>query len=122
MMSPTHPSFLELDRLALDAAKPATREHVATCTECQAHLSRLEHPVPVPRWVRGGRPVPQPPPFPRLWAFAAAVICASLVAGVTVTVTRSASPAYVEKATAPAVALFIKREERVTQWDTREAV
>jgi len=40
--SPAHPSYLELDRLALGA--PATREtaaHVAACDRCRAHLDGL---------------------------------------------------------------------------------
>ncbi|AKT38551.1 hypothetical protein [Chondromyces crocatus] len=38
-----HPSFLELDRLALDAAtSPETQAHVAACPTCQRHLASRE--------------------------------------------------------------------------------
>jgi hypothetical protein len=120
MEPPVHPSFLELDRLAVDAAQPATRDHVAGCAQCQAHLSRLQHEVHVPEWVRGGA-IPGPAPRWRVFAIAAAVGCASVVAGVTVTLTRS-PPTDGEKAVAPGLAVFIKRDERVVQWDTRQSV
>jgi hypothetical protein len=122
MMEPSvHPSFLELDRLAVNAAQPATRDHVAGCAQCQAHLGRLQHEVHVPQWVRGGTPAPSAPPRWRWLAVATAVACASVVAGVTATLTRSGATSG-EKAAAPGVAVFIKRDERVARWDTREPV
>jgi hypothetical protein len=120
MEPPVHPSFLELDRLAVNAARPATREHVAGCAQCQAHLSRMQHEVHVPEWVRGGK-LPAPESRWRVFAIAIAASCALLVAGSTVLLTRG-PPTDGEKAVAPGVALFIKRDERVAQWDTRQSV
>ena len=48
-----HPSFLELDRLALDVDVPeSVRVHVEGCAECAAYVSQLQQPLPVPGWVK----------------------------------------------------------------------
>ena len=52
MQTPSHPSFLQLDRMSLDAGNEETQTHVAGCAECQAYLGRLQLPAPVPAWVR----------------------------------------------------------------------
>jgi len=122
MMPPqVHPSFLELDLLAADAAQPSTRAHVAGCTQCQEHLGRLQHQVHVPAWVRTGRP-PQPvrARWP-LFALAAAAACALVVAGV-MTRPASSGPSDGEKAFAPGVLLYVKHDERVAQWEPRQSV
>jgi hypothetical protein len=50
---PAHPSYLELDRLALGApAAPETAAHVAACDRCRAHLDGLGQAPALPAALR----------------------------------------------------------------------
>ena len=50
----THPSYLELDRIALGAAMPDTAAHASACATCRAYVDALAASAgaPIPSWVR----------------------------------------------------------------------
>jgi hypothetical protein len=45
----SHPSYLQLDRLALGEGSPEVAAHAEACSVCGAHLGRLLLPVAMPR-------------------------------------------------------------------------
>lgn len=47
----SHPSFLELDRHALERGCLPTAAHVAQCTRCQAYLAEPASIEPAPAWI-----------------------------------------------------------------------
>jgi hypothetical protein len=52
MTATRHPSYLELDRLAVGGiASTALRSHVEGCAVCRAHLERVAPAQAVPSWV-----------------------------------------------------------------------
>jgi hypothetical protein len=114
-----HPSFLELDRLSLEASTEATRLHVEACADCQAHVGRLQAEVAIPAWVRA--------PRPRRWrlfglAGTFATACVAVVVAYQVAGFGSHGAIEVEKASGPGLALYIKRGDRVILWDHQEPV
>ena len=53
MTDSSHPSFFELDRLALGhSSDSAIADHARECELCRAHLARVQATVPIPDWVR----------------------------------------------------------------------
>lgn len=130
--SEQHPSFLELDRLALDApTSPATREHVAGCAVCQEHLASLSPPRDLSELPAIRRRVRARPAARLLWA-APALAAAAAVAlfvlsrppGRVDTEIRgpAAEDGFTTVKGSAAVLLHVKRGERVFVWDGAEPV
>lgn len=110
-----HPSFLELDRLALGHGPEAeAHPHVRGCAECQAHLARLAQPVSMPDWARTlGAPTPRSLFSAwRLPSFAAAAVMV-LLAVILVPRVREDRPAWSAKGL-PGVVVHFKRGETVS--------
>lgn len=114
-MSP-HPSFLQLDRLALGAADPQVAAHVASCDSCRAHLGRLEQPVPLPAWVREAAETPRRPRWLRLFAPGLGLVAAA-AAVLLVVQSRAVGPAYDGTKGAPTVGIYIERAGQVSLWN-----
>lgn len=130
MTEPRHPSFLELDRVALGApAAPATRAHLEGCERCRAHLARAREAGPVPAWALqlGDRPRRAWWSGPRL-AIAGGLVAAAAALLLVVVVgeqrarvarapeTATAGPAIAAKGS-PEVVVHLKRGEVVSTWD-----
>ena len=123
----SHPSYLELDRLALGAERsPETSDHVRNCGRCTAYLAQITSDRPVPGWARalspGGRQVET-----RRWArwvlaggLAGAAAAVGLVL-VLATVPGEERDTVVAKGT-PAVGVYIRRGGKVALWDGRAAI
>jgi hypothetical protein len=122
-MEPNHPSFLELDRLALGASREATRAHVDQCPQCQAHLAQLEWQTSVPDWVRG-RGAPKPRTVGARWRLLGLVATFAGAAAVWVMVSHvpPAETVGAEKAAGPGVALYVKHGDQVLLWDGQTPV
>ncbi len=119
-----HPSFLELDRLALGLGDDKSRKHVAICEACDAHLRRLAqaeslpaslgelaaHPAPEPWWRRLLRPS---------WLVPAAMAtCAILLLLPTSQVAPVPAGANGVRAKGtPTFALYVKSAGSVRLWD-----
>jgi hypothetical protein len=125
----THPSFLELDRAALGAGAPETAHHVKDCARCQSYARTVQTPPPLVPWIAElqakGTPGRMPP---LLWLMGGGLAFAVLlVAGLRL---WPAAPTpddlqvrpLVASKGGPTVAVYIKREERVSLWDGRSPI
>jgi hypothetical protein len=125
-MSGRHPSFLELDRVALgEAASAGIQEHLSSCTRCQAHMERAQRAGAVPAWVGQIDGQTTPPPRHRwLWAggFASAALAAAIVFLFVRTPTNGSSAGYTTVKGSAAVAVHINRGNRVSLWDGHSKV
>jgi hypothetical protein len=117
-----HPSFLQLDRIALGVeVASATRAHVASCEHCRGHLERVaEHDAP-PAWVRNLARSRR-----RAWLFGGGFVLASAVAVMLFVFVRrggGGEPEYTTvKSGGPSFTLHIKRGDTVFVWDGVQAV
>jgi hypothetical protein len=129
-----HPSFLELERHALGAARSDVGAHLAACAACRERLPRVDASA-VPTWARAlgprrrgwGARLAGAWSVPRallVGGAAFAGVAALWVGGAHAPRDRGASVVAPETATkgAPDVRLFIKRGERVEPWDGSEPV
>lgn len=117
MITTGHPSFLELDRLALGDGTVAARHHLESCVDCRGYVGRLGLAPPIPAWVRG---LPRERPRARwrvLWALPAVASLAALALFV-----LPREEMAVRSKGAPAVVLYIKHGEKVTPWDGHRSV
>jgi hypothetical protein len=110
----SHPSYLELDRLALNRAAPETAAHVAQCTRCIAHIAQLTPVAPPPAWLGQLQP---PRARARKRTLAAALGGLAMAAALCLALLRPDEPAYDGAKGAPAVAVHVNREGRVALWD-----
>jgi hypothetical protein len=108
-MSP-HPSFLELDRLAL--GETTGGEHIADCARCRDHIDRLKRPEPVPAWV-GGLPARRPR---WTWAWGGGLALAAAVV-LFLVVRPDGGEEFTTVKGSPTVAVHIKRGDEVMLWD-----
>ena len=132
MSKDEHPSFFILDRIAVgDSVKDSDCErHLGSCERCRRYLADLERAEPIPHWLRSaaiaqsGRTAKFWRSRRAIWLALPTLAAASVVIGL-VTVDRTprsvVPPGITEKGT-PVITAFIKREERVFQWDGRTAV
>lgn len=116
-MSP-HPSYLELDRIALGAAPG---EHVASCPRCRAYVDSVA-PIDgaAPGWVGALAGGPRRPRW-RWLGGGAMVLAVATIALVVAWPRPSRRPASTAKG-GPAVAVHIKRGDHVFTWDGRAAI
>jgi hypothetical protein len=104
----SHPSYLQLDRLALGDGSPDLAAHVEGCRECGAHLGRLLLPVAVPREL--------PRAKSRKWLWSLLALSLSSAAAVAVVVLPQRHPGVTAKGS-PSVAVYLRRAGRVSLWD-----
>jgi hypothetical protein len=129
----THPSFLELDRIALGVIDRDVAEHARSCPDCRGYLERLGEVPRLPASLRGLAP----PPRWRRWfalptwrplAFAGAAGALAAVAVVVALpggpggpqvapVHAGSGPAYVAAKGLATVAVWVKHGEEIRLWD-----
>lgn len=116
-----HPSFFELDRLALSSDPAPSNPHLASCPECLAHVERLRQKLPPPRWLDAmAQPRPQPQESQwSIWAggFAAAAFAALAAIHILSPTERHPPDPEIRAKGLPAVAVFIKHDASVKRWD-----
>lgn len=113
-----HPSFLQLDRLALGLDGAETSIHVKACDECRAHLGRCEMPAPIPaatreRAMRSARVI-----HLRRWLLGIPAVLA-LTAFVGMGVRRVPDRETITAKGSPSVAVYVKHGAAVSLWDGR---
>ncbi|WP_224249976.1 hypothetical protein [Hyalangium gracile] len=118
-----HPSYLELDRVGLGLASPASQEHVRRCGECSAYLERLVRTEPLPAWVQVLRE-PAPPARMRApwWRLLPPLLATGALASALLWLLPARNPPepaapYVGVKGVPAATVFIKRGDQVREWD-----
>lgn len=112
-MASNHPSFLALDRFATGGPDPTVAGHVSRCDACRRHVETIGERPALPTWLPTARPRPFAGWRPLALALALGALALALVWW------RPPDPPsapYVGAKGAPAVAVFIKRGERVTRW------
>ena len=111
-----HPSFLDLDRLALGDSDPRVAAHVEDCATCQEQVFRVRQPAPMQPWVAaiGARSRRR-----RTWWLGAIAGVASVASVVAINARRPADDRGAKGI--PSVALYVKRGEAVTLWDGHAA-
>jgi hypothetical protein len=126
-----HPSFLELDRHALGAARTDVAAHLAGCETCRARLAPPAPPAEVPGWARQLGPRRRSwfswPAAPRRRALGFSVAALAIVALVwTAGGNRNARVnepgGYVGTKGGPGLWLYVKRGERVALWNGSDPV
>jgi hypothetical protein len=139
----SHPSYLELDRYHLGGeagGSPSLRAHLAGCPRCAGYLTALRstRDSGTPEWLarlsavpprtQGLGSSPGARSTGRRWIRRAAVtLLASSAAAVVLALPRSGPPLRPEpplllEKGEPAVTVFLKRAERVWQWDGRSVL
>ena len=115
-----HPSYLELDRLALGAADEQLRAHADACPSCSAHVARLRTVEAVPAWARSlEKPRRR---FGWLHALALAGAATATASLGLVLVRDVAPPPYVAAKGMPSVALYVLRDGSTTLWNGADAL
>jgi hypothetical protein len=110
-----HPSFLQLDRIALGADAPEWSSHVSACPRCSAYVNRQRQPVNAPEWTR----IPRLRILPFRWlpSLAAAGAVASLA--LALFAVRASAPPTDAKG-APSVAVYVQRGDTIALWDGQQ--
>jgi hypothetical protein len=111
-----HPSFLELDRLALGSADPQAAAHIESCETCRARVSRVQQAPPVPAWV--GNLGSAKSSRRTWWAGSVGALAAIALVLIVVTPRRGRNGDPGAKG-APSVAVYVKRGDVVSLWDGR---
>ena len=128
-----HPSFLELERHALGAARAETAAHLASCEICRGRLPPVEANAEAPAWalrLAPRRAAPFAWPFaPRLrtlgWgaaAFACAVALWFAGGHLRAPATVGGGDPYVGTKGGPELWLYVKRQERVEVWNGTDPI
>src|SRR6266850_6328997 len=118
-MDHEHPSFFELDQLAL-APEEDRRPRLGSCASCQHYVDEQRRELPVPEWARaaarqtGKRAQVRWLSMTLVGAFAASAAVA--------VVTRSMGPDDLREKGVPSVSLYVKHAGEVTRWDGVAAV
>jgi hypothetical protein len=119
-----HPSFLALDRLAVAGhADPGTREHAERCATCLQYVDSIRRGREVPAGMIASRRTAR-----RVWAgMAMAAMVAVSSAAVVIGTRRDPSEGadvdgYTTVKGHPAIALYVKRDERVFLWTSAQGV
>lgn len=115
----SHPSFLELDRLALGEASATTRSHVEACPRCSAHVARVDMPVALPAWVAEVDTPRRPWRLRWLGGFVAAGAAAAAAVAILAPADR---PAYVAAKGMPSVAVYVLRDGHTALWNGSDAL
>lgn len=74
-----HPSFRELDLVALGEERPGVRQHLASCATCTAHVEALGRPEVLPVWEKVPRRTLWRGWLPALGAAAAGILAAAVI-------------------------------------------
>src|SRR5439155_8785211 len=109
-----HPSFLELDRLALGSADPQAAAHIESCETCRAQVSRVQQAPPVPAWV--GNLGSAKSSRRTWWAGSVGALAAIALVLIVATPRRGRNGDPGAKG-APSVAVYVKRGDVVSLWD-----
>jgi hypothetical protein len=115
----SHPSFLDLDRLALGEASPDVRAHAARCAACAAHVERMRAAPPLPEWARAVA-LPRTPRGAgrfRLRWLSGLVAAGAAAAAAVVFVVPAEKALYVAPKGMPSVALYVLRDDRAALWN-----
>ena len=107
-----HPSFRELDRIALGDDLPLVRRHASACDACSAYLGTPAAPPTM-------APLAPPPRrwrLPRLALIGAPAVAALAVAAALVLPSAPKEPWIATKG-APSIAIFVKRGATMALWD-----
>jgi hypothetical protein len=112
----SHPSFLELDRHALDRGGPQTAAHVAQCARCQQHLAALAAVELPPAGIGLLKPTRR---VPRVWTAGLAFSGVAVAAALYLVLLHPGEPAshYDGVKGGPSVAVHVSRAGRVELWD-----
>ena len=111
-----HPSFLQLDRLALGSADPQVAAHVESCETCRAQLSRVQQAPPVPAWVGDLRSAKS---SRRTWWAGSVGALAAIGLVLMIASPRRGPDGDPGAKGAPSVAVYVKRGDVVSLWDGR---
>ncbi|HEY0840117.1 MAG TPA: hypothetical protein VGD74_08015, partial [Vulgatibacter sp.] len=118
-----HPSFRELDRIAMGDRLPEASAHARDCAACSAHLERLRHVEAPPAALRdaaGARAGSGRKRLPAWWGWAAAPALAAAVATVWFAGPPEPAPpgqAWLATKGGPSFAIFVKRGDDLVLWD-----
>ena len=107
-----HPSFLQLDRIALGEDAPDWSLHLSNCAPCSAYLDRQRQPVKAPEWTR----VPRPRILPFRWLPSLVAAGALGAVGLALVAIRASTPVTAAKGT-PSVAVYVQRGDAIALWD-----
>ena len=119
-MGHEHPSFFELDQLALSADE-ARLSSLKECAQCLAYISEQQRALPVPAWVRELDKPKRLSLLRRRWR-------TFLISGALATTALLMAVHHEQRAEhdfekgAPTVALLIKHGEQVRRWNGKDAV
>jgi hypothetical protein len=126
MTQSEHPSFLELDRLALGAAAgPSTRSHVTECAACREHIARVQSSAEVPAWAaRLARKESASAPVSRWRWIGGGGLALAAATAILLFIARAqdADPEFTSVKGTPSVAVHVKRGDRVFLWDGQSPV
>ncbi len=111
-----HPSFLQLDRLALGSADPQVAAHVESCETCRAQLSRVQQAPPVPAWVGD---LGSAKSSRRTWWAGSVGALAAIGLVLMIASPRRGPDGDPGAKGAPSVAVYVKRGDVVSLWDGR---
>lgn len=110
-----HPSAFELDALAVGAADETATAHVRECSHCQAHLVRVQQPLPMPAWAVQLAHAPSP----RKWLRWPTALGLASIAAASVLLVARPRPLDPGEKGSPSIALYVKRGGAVSLWDGR---
>jgi len=106
-----HPSFRELDRIALGDDLPLAHRHASACDACAAYLG--SHPAP---HMTAPLAAPRRRRLPRLALIGAPALAAAAVAVALLLPSPPKEP-WVATKGAPSVSLFVMRGATLSRWD-----
>ncbi len=114
---PPHPSFFELDRLALKA-EPAELERIlGSCPECLRHVNSVKQSLPIPAWVRDvSVPKPRSPWWSPMLLGAAGLATVSVALLVLRPLVQEPTDEVRAKGV-PSVTVLIRHDSTIGPWD-----
>jgi hypothetical protein len=111
-MEHEHPSFFELDELAL-APEEVRQARLMGCTSCLQYTAEQRRELPIPEWAHAaGRRTPR-----RLLRWLSVTLVGAVAASVAVVVMRPSGMGDIREKGVPNVSLYIKHDGEVRRWD-----
>jgi hypothetical protein len=123
---PQHPSFLELDRLALGAPPShGTAAHVASCARCRGHLEGVREAPPLPPGLRerargDGADGGLLARLRRRWLLGALGLAGAMAAAAVLLLARpqvQPDGGYIGEKGLPSVWVYVKHDTELRLWD-----